>query len=322
MSKKPNNASPAGGSKKQRQQRIRELARQERERQERHDRRVRWAWQGGIGALILVIIAVVTIVIVTSLKPGVAAAGPKNMISDGIVLTNSDNAIVPVKTDAMPEGGTPTPTDFSTFDDAVSVVVYLDYMCPICGQFEQANGEMLTQLVASGDIVLEMRPISFLDRMSQGTEYSTRSANAMAAVANYQPEAWLDANAAMFANQPAENTSGLTDDEIWSILQSAGVTDESVKKAIDDQTFAKWVGEVTQRAFDENVPYVTGDDAKPVSGTPTVIVDGQFFEGNIADSSALQAAIQQAAGGDKADSGANEGDSTDGDEAKSGDDKR
>lgn len=322
MSKKPNNASPAGGSKKQRQQRIRELARQERERQERHERRVRWAWQGGIGAVILVIIAVVTLVIVNSVKPGVTAMGPKNMISDGILFTSQDGKAAPVETKAMPEGGTPTPTDFSTLNDAVGVVVYLDYMCPYCGQFEQVNGEMLTQLAASGDIALEIHPISFLDNLSQGTEYSTRAANAMAAVANYQPEVFLDANAALFANQPGENTSGLTNDEIWSILQSAGVTDENVKKAMEDETFNKWVSQMTDRAMNEDLPYLTGDAKAPLSGTPTVIIGGTLYEGSITDAQALQAAIQQAAGGDKADSGANEGDSTDGDEAKSGDDKK
>ncbi|PFG29544.1 DsbA family protein [Paramicrobacterium agarici] len=295
MSKKPNNVPPAGASKKQRQQHIRELARQERERHEKRERRVRWAWQGGIGAIILAVVAIVVVVIVTSMKPSVTAAGPKNMISDGILFTAGENGAAVVETPAMEEGGTPTPTDYSQYSDAVNVIVYLDYMCPYCGQFEQANGEMLTSLTASGDITLEMHPISFLDSMSQGTEYSTRAANAMAAVANYQPEVFLDANAALFANQPAENTEGLTDDEIWSILQSAGVSDENVKKAIDEGTFSTWVGEQTDRAMDENLPYLTGDNAAPLSGTPTVIIDGSLYQGSITDSGALAKAIQDAA---------------------------
>ncbi|WP_166982861.1 DsbA family protein [Paramicrobacterium fandaimingii] len=301
MSKKPSNAPSPGASKKQRQQHIRELARQERERHEKRERRVRWAWQGGIGLVILAVVAIVVVVIVTSMKPATAAAGPKNMISDGILFTSEGGQPTPVETPAMEEGASPTPTDYSQYSDAANVVVYLDYMCPYCGQFEQANGEMLNQLTASGDITLEIHPIAFLNNLSQGTEYSTRSANAMAAVANYQPEAFLDANTALFANQPAENSEGLTDDEIWSTLQSAGVTDENVKKAMDNEEFSKWVGEVTDRAMDENLPYL--DEPAPLSGTPTVIINGALYEGSITDTGALAQAIQQAASGTGSDSG-------------------
>lgn len=296
MSIKPNNAPQAGASKKQRQQQIRELARQERERHEKHERRVRWAWQGGIGIIILAVIAVVVFVIVTSMKPTTTSAGPKNMISDGILFTSNDNKPVPVETPALDEGGTPTLTDFSQYSDSVSVVVYLDYMCPICGQFENANGEMLTQLTASGDITLELHPLSFLDRLSQGTEYSTRAANAMAAVANYQPEVFLAANTAMFTNQPAENTEGLTNDEIWSILQSAGVTDENVKKAMDNETFSGWVADTSDRAMSSG-DYSYLDTPAPVSGTPTVVINGTQYQGGVSDTAALAKAIQQAASG-------------------------
>ncbi|WP_167132823.1 DsbA family protein [Paramicrobacterium chengjingii] len=294
MSKKPNNAPSPGASKKQRQQHIRELARQERERHEKRERRVRWAWQGGIGIIILAVVAVVVVVIVTSMKPATAAAGPKYMASDGILFTSEGGQPVPVETAAMKEGGSPTLTDFSSYKDSVSVVMYLDYMCPICGQFEAANGEMLIQLAASGDIALELHPISFLDRASQGTEYSTRSANAMAAVANYQPEVFLAANTAMFTSQPAENSEGLTDDEIWSILQSAGVTDENVKKAIDNETYSDWVAEATDRAMGGS-DYSYLDTPAAVTGTPTVVINGVQYQGGIDDTSALAKAIQDAA---------------------------
>ncbi|WP_166999631.1 DsbA family protein [Paramicrobacterium fandaimingii] len=294
MSKKPSNAPSPGASKKQRQQHIRELARQERERHEKRERRVRWAWQGGIGLVILAVVAIVVVVIVTSMKPATAAAGPKNMISDGILFTSEGGQPVPIETPAMKEGETPTLTDYSQYSDAVNVVVYLDYLCPICGQFEQANGEMLTQLTASGNITLELHPVAFLDRLSQGTEYSSRAANAMAAVANYHPELFLTANTAMFNSQPKENSEGLTDDEIWSILQSAGVTDENVKKAMDEETFAGWVADATERAMNSS-DYSYLDTPAPVSGTPTVVINGTQYKGGVADTEALAKAIQDAA---------------------------
>ena len=63
------------------------------------------------------------------------------------------------------------------------VAVYSDYLCPICGVFEQTNGATLDELRQSGEIVLEYHPVSILDRKSGGTAYSTRSATAAALVA-------------------------------------------------------------------------------------------------------------------------------------------
>ena len=60
---------------------------------------------------------------------------------------------------------------------------YVDFMCPVCNQFEQAYGEAIQGLVDDGTITLNIHPISILDRASQGTEYSTRAANAMYCVA-------------------------------------------------------------------------------------------------------------------------------------------
>ncbi len=60
---------------------------------------------------------------------------------------------------------------------------YIDFMCPVCNQFEQLYGEAIDDLVDDGTITLNIHPISILDRASQGTEYSTRAANAMYCVA-------------------------------------------------------------------------------------------------------------------------------------------
>src|SRR5688572_12908229 len=59
----------------------------------------------------------------------------------------------------------------------VTVEIVLDYMCPACGKFEQSNGGELDRLIQAGTAKVELRPISFLDRTSQGSRYSTRAAN-------------------------------------------------------------------------------------------------------------------------------------------------
>ncbi|SEB51222.1 Protein-disulfide isomerase [Paramicrobacterium humi] len=292
MSPKPSSPSPAGGSKNQRKQRIREIAKQERERQERHQRRVRWAWQGGIAAVVVAAVVVIVLIIVTSSKPTETTAGPQNMLSDGVLIAGDSGQPSVVTTPALKAGDDPVATDVSKYPDAVHVAVYLDYMCPYCGQFETANGDQLTQMAAQGTITLEVHPISFLDRLSNGTKYSTRAANAAACVANYEPDSFLAVNSAFFMNQPEENTSGLSDDELWTLIQGAGVTNEKVKSCIDNGTFSSWVSQATDRAMKQDLPNMA--TPAPLSGTPTVLIDGELYGGSITDPAALSSAIQQA----------------------------
>jgi hypothetical protein len=49
------------------------------------------------------------------------------------------------------------------------VDVYIDPMCPYCGQFDVANGDGLAELVDSNSISLRVHPLTFLDGASQGT---------------------------------------------------------------------------------------------------------------------------------------------------------
>ena len=176
-------------------------------------------------------------------------------------------------------------------DDAVKVQVYLDYMCPNCGQFEALNGPELEELRAAGDITLVVHPVSILDGASQGTEFSTRSAAAFAYVAENDPEHALAFNAALFANQPAEGTGGLTDEQIESIAVEAGVS-EDVAAGMTDQPYKKFVAALTQVAYGD--PAVTNADGG--FGTPTVVINGERFEGNWSEPGALSSAIAAAQG--------------------------
>jgi protein-disulfide isomerase len=97
---------------------------------------------------------------------------------------------------------------------AVKLEVYLDYMCPFCGRFDRANADELSRLVADSTVRLELYPLSFLDEASNGTRYSTRTANAAATVADRAPDKLLAFNQALFAEQPPEGSKGLTDERI------------------------------------------------------------------------------------------------------------
>lgn len=120
--------------------------------------------------------------------------------------------------------------------------------------------------------------------MSQGTRYSTRAANAVATVADGAPDKVLAFSAALFADQPAEGTDGLSDDEIAKLASDAGVPPEVVAR-FPELTFEPWVTASTGAVFD------TG-----VTGTPTVKINGAVFRGYLYTAGPLTQAVTAAKG--------------------------
>lgn len=91
----------------------------------------------------------------------------------------------------------------SASGEPVQVVVYLDFMCPDCADFEEEYGPSLRALGDQGGITLEYRPGGFLDEYSDGADYSSRAAEAAACVANTAPEDYKRFIDTLLANQPA-----------------------------------------------------------------------------------------------------------------------
>ncbi|WP_062379618.1 DsbA family protein [Demequina pelophila] len=158
-------------------------------------------------------------------------------------------------------------------EDAPRVDIYLDFMCPICGTFEQINEADLNELREAGEIQVWYHPVSILDRFSNSTQFSTRSAAAAGVVADRAPEAFLDFMTAMFVNQPSEGTDGLSDDQIEEIALAAGVP-EDVAGSLSNADFRKWATAATTQASQDGM-----------QGTPTIAVSasGDFADMEILD---------------------------------------
>jgi protein-disulfide isomerase len=261
-----NGGGSARPSKNERREAAREKARQLREQQRKRERRNKLLLGGGIGLASLAIIAVIGFIIFTSIRP--AGPGPANMASDGIKIGQSFEA---VPTAALPADEDPVPSAANE-PNVVDIQIYVDYMCPICGLFEEVNKEQIESWVSEGSATIEYHPISILNPQSQGTRYSTRSANAAACVANYSPNAFFEFNNLLFENQPQEQTPGLDDATLIELANEAGVTAASnVETCINEGRFNNWVADATSRALTGPIP---NSDVEKVTGTPTVIVNG------------------------------------------------
>jgi len=278
-------------TKNERREAARAKARALREQQRRAERRNRWIIQGGLVMVCLAIVAIVAIVIVNSIRP--AAPGPRNMATDGIKIGQDLKAVT---TPALSPGAAPssTPTDQAEADDPIAIRLYVDYQCPHCRDFETANADQLAAWLNSGAATVEIHPIAILNNASQGTQYSTRAANAAACVADRSPDSFWAFNQLLFANQPEENTPGLPDSKLIALTEEADVANASaIADCIRDGTFRSWVSDATSRAVQGPVP---DSNVARVISTPTVIVNGLEYPGAFTDADAFASFVFQAEG--------------------------
>ncbi|WP_448059057.1 DsbA family protein [Cellulomonas hominis] len=278
-------------NKAQRRDEAREQARKLREQQQQRETRNRIIGISSVVVAVVVAVVVVVVILGRGSGGGTTAAGAAFTGDKDITLadvtapsTAESNGGIPVGKDGVAGVGAPA--------GDVVVSVYLDYMCPYCGRFEQANDTELTSLREEGGVTVEYHLLAFLDSQSQGAEYSTRAANAAAMVADKAPEQFVAFSSALFANQPKESTTGLDDDTIASLAVDAGVPQPVVNTFTDAaagetwRTFAPWLAANNNQA---------SKDLGGVS-TPTVLINGEKFTGDLYNAGPLREAVEAAKG--------------------------
>ena len=167
-------------------------------------------------------------------------------------------------------------------DDAkVTVTVISDFMCPACAQFEAANKDQLEAMTKDGTIKMEYVPVSILDRFSQGTRFSTRSASAAFCVAGSDKDKFVGFHDLMYANQPSEGSNGMTSEQIAGFAAQAGVS-QAGQDCITEDRYTGYATKVTEDASKAGM-----------RGTPTVYVNDVEVQDRSPE--AMKAAIENAA---------------------------
>ena len=271
-------------TKNDKREQAREAARLTREKQKRAERIRRWVIPTSVTVAILAIVAIVVVVVANSAPAAQTTAGPKNMITDGIMFNAQNGKAAPVTTAALKPKETPSPAA-TPGPGVTQIVSYVDWSCSSCQAFEGTNASWIQDQVAAGKATIEVRPVAILNRLYNGSQYSQRSNNAAACVANFDPNSFLAVQEAMYLKQPSEKSSGLTNNQIINVVHGAGLSDSSVDKCINGLTFDSWVTAATNR-FTANSSL-----ANPTSGqqgTPTVLVDGHLYLGSLTDPAAFK----------------------------------
>jgi protein-disulfide isomerase len=177
--------------------------------------------------------------------------------------------------------GIPTgPASTSDGKPRVVIEMYEDFQCPICKEFEAADGAALKSWQQAGIVRLVYHPVAFLDRAST-TNYSTRALEAAVSVQSSSPSSFQAFHDLLYANQPAEGSAGLPDSRLADLAAQAGADRATVAADLSSQRFKAWTVQATD-AFSQKY-----------AGTPTVLVDGK--QQQALDLTSLRAAVAAAA---------------------------
>ncbi len=300
---------------KERRAENRKLAEAERVRRRRNARVKKVALRTGAAVAVIAVAVAAVVVVREVIRSG--RIGPVNMASDGLMVTGDGTTTTAVLTDPIPADGNPTPRDITSRTSGVlDIVMYVDYGDPASAQFWQASGPTLVSAVTSGYLTLEIHPVALeartaatpaptgdadaadpagdpsaaqptADPTSATTasptdrDYAERAANAFACVAANVPDLALDVHDALLAVQPTLDADGLTDAELVTLVENAGVDDSDVRSCIGAHNFVDWVAEATDRAA-EAAPSPS-DWRGSVTTVPTVVVAGQLYSGAAGD---------------------------------------
>jgi len=249
-------------------------AKQLREQHKKNEKRKGLFLKLGIGAGVVAVAAIIAAVVLTGVSnESGQSETPTNLTTNNGLLIGAGGV-------AILDGVVPTPIATpAAVTKPVHIVTYIDYQCPYCAYFENANLKQIKGWLDSGFATLEIRPLSFLDGRGSPNTYSSRAANAALAVAKYAPDKFFAFNEVLFQNQPEEGTKGPENDKLIEFAKSVGITNENFEKAVKDKDFGKWIRSNTDKVLGSPV-----SDSNPtvnLDGTPLVLVNGQSYTGAI-----------------------------------------
>lgn len=180
-----------------------------------------------------------------------------------------------------------------------TVDVYMDFMCPGCGEFERATSKDVTKMVDAGQINVEYHFMNFLDQYSPD-KYSTRTANVAIYIAENQPEKLPDFISKMMEEniQPEEGSSSVpSNKDLVKYAKSVGIKEEVAEVSIKSD-YSTWLDAVTKYIPKRPSLANVSGKYKGQMTTPTVTVNKKFVDLNKAseDNISLEEALLKSLG--------------------------
>jgi protein-disulfide isomerase len=166
-------------------------------------------------------------------------------------------------------------------DAPVTLEVYEDFQCPVCGQYSLSVEPILVnQYVMNGTLRIVHHDIAILGR--GGTNDESKLAASGAYCANKQGMYWTYAHW-VYDNQDGENAGGFRRERLTAIAEAAGLDGTAFSSCLDDPAAVQAVADITTKAV-----------GLGINSTPTMYIGDQQIVG-IKSPQELGALIEAAA---------------------------
>jgi protein-disulfide isomerase len=170
--------------------------------------------------------------------------------------------------------------------------IWEDFQCPACAQVEAVAGDGLKALADEGLVKLMFRPAIFLDNGLAAKNAEALNPNSSARATS----AWgcaVDAgrtgeyHSAVFANQPAEEGTGFSEQLLIDLGSEVGITGDDLTTfttCVQEGRYLAWAANSNQKFYDAGV-----------GGTPTGYLNGvELNSGQLADVEGMKQLIADA----------------------------
>ena len=162
-----------------------------------------------------------------------------------------------------------------------TIDTYEDFLCPNCEIFEKTYGNEIVNALNAGKLTVRFHSIAILDSRTNPAGYSTRAANA--ALCAVPAGIYPTYRQKLFASQPSEGSSGLTNDQLVQFGTELGAKGDFASCVTGAKNAAAVTAE-TQKAIADPALQTNG-----AFGTPTVVANGAMV--NLNDSNWLKTII-------------------------------
>jgi protein-disulfide isomerase len=233
-------------SKAARQRSARERLAEERKRQAQKQQRVRTLMISLTGLVVVALAVVITVYFVNKKDPNAytGALAPTSRQSDGAILASKPGAKAP------------------------KLEVFEDFQCPICKEFEKSSSGTIKKLAAEGKVNVLYYPFWLFKQQPDPVKgNSQRAANAALCA---PADKWIQYHDTIYKNQPAEGSKGFSNKDLIGWGKDNGIDNPQFEKCVNGLEKQSQVDSMTNFA----------EQAKKVSGTPTVFLNGQALDLN------------------------------------------
>ncbi|OLR89657.1 DsbA family protein [Actinokineospora bangkokensis] len=155
----------------------------------------------------------------------------------------------------------------------VTIDIYEDFLCPICGQFEQTNSAALEQKLEAGTIKVRYHLVNLLNERSDPAGYSTDAANAALLAADEGK--FVQFHKSLYDTQPTEGGRGWDKQQLIDLGKAMGLTSQAFADGITAGKYDSAVTAEYDKARTTDALLQEAGDGQKAFGTPTVAVNGR-----------------------------------------------